>query len=75
MDFSTVEDDALAFELIQKLVNNAGKYAAAEARARGFWTVYVRDNLSSKSLNKPKKDLYNGTIKMFLRDENIGWLY
>jgi hypothetical protein len=44
-DFSTVEDDALAFELIQKLANNAGKYAAAEARARGFGTVYVRDNM------------------------------
>jgi hypothetical protein len=43
-DFSTVEDSAEAFKLIQELANNAGKYAAAEARALGLGTVYVRDN-------------------------------
>jgi hypothetical protein len=43
-DFSTVEDSAEAFKLIQELANNAGKYAAAEARALGIGTVYVRDN-------------------------------
>jgi hypothetical protein len=43
-DFSTVEDNAEAFKLIQELANNAGKYAAAEARARGLGTAYVRDN-------------------------------
>jgi hypothetical protein len=43
-DFSTLEDNVLAFQLIKKLANNAGKYAAAEAKARGLGTVYARGN-------------------------------
>jgi hypothetical protein len=43
-DFSAIEDDDHSFWLIQELANNAGSYAAAEAKARGLGTAYVRGN-------------------------------
>jgi hypothetical protein len=41
-DFSAIEDNVNAFELIHNLANNAGNYAAAEAKARGLGTAYVQ---------------------------------
>lgn len=43
-DFSAIEDDSQAFQIIRRLASNAGNYAAAEARVRGLGTVYVRNN-------------------------------
>ena len=43
-DFSAVEDDSQAFQLIHRLANNAGIYAAAEAKARGLGIAYVRND-------------------------------
>lgn len=41
-DFSAIEDNRHSFRLIRKLATNAGNYAAAEARARGLGTAYIR---------------------------------
>jgi hypothetical protein len=43
-DFSVIEDDSHAFKLIHRLANKAGIYAAAEARARGLGTTYVKND-------------------------------
>jgi hypothetical protein len=43
-DFSEVEDNDHSFWFIRKLANDAGNYAAAEAKARGLATAYVRGN-------------------------------
>jgi hypothetical protein len=43
-NFSDVEDNVDAFSIIKNLVAHAGKNAAAEAKAAGLSTVYIRDN-------------------------------
>lgn len=43
-DFSIIEDDRDSFSLIRTLARKAGNQAAAEARAHGLETAYVRGN-------------------------------
>ena len=42
--FSEVEDSPNAFDVIKEIAENAGKSAAAEARAAGLSNIFVRDN-------------------------------
>jgi len=43
-NFSEVEDSPDAFNVIKEIVENAGKSAAAEAKAAGLSNIFVRDN-------------------------------
>ena len=42
-NFSDIEDNKEAFELIRSLAVDAGNNAAAEAKARGLARVYIRN--------------------------------
>ena len=42
-NFSDVEDDAHAFDIIRNLAANAGRNAAAEAKAAGLSRAYIRN--------------------------------
>jgi hypothetical protein len=42
-NFSDVEDDAYAFEIIRDLAADAGRHAAAEAKAAGLSRAYIRN--------------------------------
>jgi len=43
-NFSDVEDNADAFDIIRALAADAGRNAAAEARAAGLSRVYIRNH-------------------------------
>lgn len=51
-DFSEIEDNDHSFWFIRKLAHDAGNYAAAEAKARGLATAYVRGNKLVKVTSK-----------------------
>jgi hypothetical protein len=43
-DFSAVEDNKKASEIIRRITADAGAYAAAEAKAAGISRSYIRNN-------------------------------
>ena len=66
-NFSDVEDNADAFDIIRVIAADAGRNAAAEARAAGLSRVYIRNhkNLVSISAAGKEKVIHPKTRRSF----------
>lgn len=56
-DFSEIEDSQHAFEIIRRIAADAGKSAAAEARAAGLPLIFERNNQIIRLYSDGKKEI------------------